>query len=298
MFAGVVLSVTASLLFGLLSYYSVLLLPLNGYGIVAWRVLFTALILLLVMSAGRYWLSFVADITALRQRRYGIPALLAGTALLSVQLTLFGWAPVNGEGQALAMGYFMLPLTLVLSGRIFYRERLSGMQKTALLFALAGVVAGLINSGGFSPVSLLVMLGYPPYFLLRKRLPLNALNGIFTEHLLLIPVAVSILLCQDFNPVFFTAHEGYALFWLTGLGLISAAALLAYMAASRSLPMVLFGLLSYVEPLALFVVALMLGEPLRPADLWTYIPIWLAVLCLMLEGGRQMLRTSVPARVT
>ena len=290
MFAGILLSVMASCVFGVLSYYSVLLLPLNGFGIVAWRVVFTTGMLLLVMSLGRFWPLFIAQFRSLLQQKHGLLMAIGGTALLSVQLALFGWAPINGEGQALAMGYFLLPLTLVLTGRVIYGERLTPMRRAAVACASVGVLAGLVTTGGFSLVSLIVMLGYPPYFLLRKRLPLNALNGVFTENVLLVPVAILILFYQSFNPAFFAQHQQGAWLLLCGLGIVSATALLCYMGASRKLPMVLFGLLGYVEPLLLFVVALLIGETMTVQHLWTYIPIWLAVLCLVAEGVRKLLR--------
>ena len=40
----------------------------------------------------------------------------------------------------------------------------------------------------------------------------------------------------------------------------------------------------------LFVVALLIGETMTVQHLWTYIPIWLAVLCLVAEGVRKLLR--------
>ncbi|MGV8469012.1 EamA family transporter RarD, partial [Pseudomonas aeruginosa] len=71
------------------------------------------------------------------------------------------------------------------------------------------------------------------------------------------------------------------------LGLISALAFGAMMASSRLLPMGLFGILSYVEPVLLFLVAvLFLGEAFRPEQLWTYAPIWLAVLLTGWDSAR------------
>ena len=72
------------------------------------------------------------------------------------------------------------------------------------------------------------------------------------------------------------------LWWLIpGLGLLGTLAFAAMMASSRLLPMGLFGILSYVEPVLLFAVAVaFLGEPFNPDQLWTYLPIWLAVLLI------------------
>jgi len=53
------------------------------------------------------------------------------------------------------------------------------------------------------------------------------------------------------------------------------------------LPMGLFGILSYVEPVLLFGVSVfVLGEHFDPAQLWTYLPIWLAVLLVGWDSAR------------
>ena len=65
---------------------------------------------------------------------------------------------------------------------------------------------------------------------------------------------------------------------------------MCYILASRLLPFSLFGLLSYVEPVLLVVVALLLGESIGRDEWLTYIPIWLAVLLLVSEGASHLLR--------
>ena len=43
---------------------------------------------------------------------------LLGTLDAGSQFWLFMWAPVNGEGVNIAMGYFLFPLVMALLGRI------------------------------------------------------------------------------------------------------------------------------------------------------------------------------------
>ena len=65
------------------------------------------------------------------------------------------------------------------------------------------------------------------------------------------------------------------------------------MAASRLLPMGLFGILSYVEPVLLFAIAvLFLGEAFNPAQIWTYGPIWIAVLLTGWDSARLLRRQA------
>jgi chloramphenicol-sensitive protein RarD len=83
------------------------------------------------------------------------------------------------------------------------------------------------------------------------------------------------------------------LLWLIPLlGLISASALVVYIIASRLLPFSLFGLLSYVEPVLLLGVALLLGESIKSGEWLTYIPIWMAVVVLVFEGFKHLMRQS------
>src|SRR3546814_2332435 len=83
------------------------------------------------------------------------------------------------------------------------------------------------------------------------------------------------------------------------LGLLVSVALVCYVSASRHLPLSLFGILGYVEPVLLFWVALLfLGEDMAPGALWTYIPIWLAVGLIVVEGFRAWLKESRGVRIS
>ncbi|MNG24287.1 hypothetical protein D3C84_1089980 [compost metagenome] len=65
---------------------------------------------------------------------------------------------------------------------------------------------------------------------------------------------------------------------------------MSYIVASRLLPFSLFGLLSYVEPVLLLGVALLLGESIKAGEWLTYIPIWMAVAVLVFEGFKHLVR--------
>ena len=99
--------------------------------------------------------------------------------------------------------------------------------------------------------------------MLRRKLHTNTLAGHWLDVLLLTPVCLWLalrVLPQGISG--WSAIQGEpALHLLVPLlGVLSAVALALYMAASRLLPLGLFGLLSYVEPLLLVVAALLMGE--------------------------------------
>lgn len=74
------------------------------------------------------------------------------------------------------------------------------------------------------------------------------------------------------------------------LGALSALALGLYMAANRRLPLGLFGLLSYVEPLLLVAAALLMGERMQPGQAPMYALIGAGVALLVLEGAWKLKR--------
>src|SRR5690606_41991940 len=81
----------------------------------------------------------------------------------------------------LSLGYFLLPLTMILAGRFLYDERLSRLQQLATLFAVVGVANQLIQVGGLAWETWLVALGYPAYFALRRRLGTYNLGGMLGD---------------------------------------------------------------------------------------------------------------------
>lgn len=280
-------SVLASVLFGGIYYLSPLLLPLDGEQIFGWRVIltwpFTTALLLWRGQGGR-----VAALLASARASwtYGL-TLLVCAALLGLQLWLFMWAPLHGRALPVSLGYFLLPLVMVLTGSLVFRERLSTGQKLATALAAAGVAHELLRVGGLSWETWVVALGYPLYFVLRRRLGSDHLGGHWLDMTLLVPAALwfmlrspSSLLHLDSHPVLFAL--------LPLLGVLSALALALYMAASRWLPLGLFGLLTYVEPVLLVAVALLLGERVEPEQWWTYGLVFAAVGMLLTEGFRQV----------
>lgn len=282
---GVALSVLSSCLFAALYYYTTVLYPLKGTEVFAWRVTLCLPVLALVIYRARGWHEIRTVYGRLRKELRLWPLLLLSAALIGTQLWLFAWAPLNQKGLDVSMGYFLLPLVMVLVGRVFYGERLSRTQTLAVLVAAVGVAHELLQSGSFSWVTALVMFGYPPYFILRRVLRMGSLSALWFDMLFMMPGALFILLSQEMSLLDQFSRFPRLFGQVPLLGLISSAALVAYVSASRMLPLGLFGILGYVEPVLLFWVSvLFLNETISYQAWFTYVPIWIAVVLIAAEG--------------
>lgn len=274
---GIALSVGASALFALMSAYAKLLAPLTGLDIFAWRILWTAPGAMVLLALRRRVPEFRRlAACALASWRIAL-TLPVAAGLLGVQLWVFLWAPLHGRMLEVSLGYFLLPLTMVLVARVYYRERLDPVQWLAVTCAALGVAHELWATHAFSWPTLLVALGYPPYFVLRRKIDADSLALFAVEMLLLFPVAVVMVATSPSAGAAF----GRVALWgvlLPGLGVISTLGLSCYLMASRLLPMALFGILGYVEPVLIVVVVVtLLGETLSTQQIATYLPIWIAL---------------------
>ncbi|CAG4918035.1 EamA family transporter RarD [Paraburkholderia saeva] len=283
---GIALSVGASALFALLSAYAKLLAPLTGLDIFAWRIIWTVPgALLLIALRGRLPALRELALRTIRQPRIGF-ALVVSAGLLGLQLWVFLWAPLHGRMLEVSLGYFLLPLIMVLVGRFYYHERLDGLQWLAVACAALGVAHELWMTRAFSWPTLLVALGYPPYFVLRRKINADSLTAFAVEVSLLFPVAIAFVVTGGSLAWLAGRYDMWFLL-LPGLGALSTVALASYLKASRLLPMALFGILGYVEPVLLVIVSVtLLGETLSAAQLATYGPIWIAVALTALHGVR------------
>jgi chloramphenicol-sensitive protein RarD len=179
---------------------------------------------------------------------------------------------------------------LVLVGRFLYGDRMTWWQWSAAGIAAAGVAFEIVRVGSIGWETLLVAIGYPVYFVLRRSLGLGHLGGMWWEIAVAVPVAAVLLGLEAASGSAFAAHP--ALWWSApAFGLFAAVALLLYLLASRLLPLSLFGLLSYVEPALLVVASLLIGERIAAAELPGYLAIWAAVAVLLAGGIAEALRS-------
>jgi chloramphenicol-sensitive protein RarD len=133
-------------------------------------------------------------------------------------------------------------------------------------------------------VTFAICVGYPVYFILRRRHRLDGPVAFGGEMLVLAPVVLVAMATAD--PA---SSAPATLAGLAGVGLFTAAAMAGYLAAARLLTLPVFGLASYVEPVLLVVVSLLLGESFHGAgDLFVYLAIALALAVLALDGLRAM----------
>lgn len=256
---------------------------MTGTDVFVWRVLTMWCAIVVWIVASGQWQGIKSEVAFLAKTPKKLAILLLGTPIMLSQMWLFMWAPVNGQGVEVAMGYFLYPLVMVLFGCVFFKEKLNPLKRLAVALAAIGVLLALVDGGGLSWATFWVCITFPIYYVLRRSLPLRPLGGLLVDSTIFLPLGLAYLLLYPdtrqvlLNPV--------VLAKVFGLGAISLVAFMANLRAIKLLPVSMFGMLSYLEPLLLFVLAVtILGEPLDLNSLASYGLIAMAIGCLIVNA--------------
>ncbi len=295
---GVALAILSNMLFGVLYAYSSFLAPLSGTQVFIWRMLamWVALIGYLVIS-GRLGLH-INKLRALRTVKQWVWLLLPTPIFLS-QFWLFMWAPVNGQGVQTAMGYFLFPLMMAIFGCVLFGEKLSRLQWLAVAFAAVGVSSEIVRTQSISWATLWVCGTYPVYYILRRLQGIGAITGLLVDLTIFAPFALAYLFFIAPSSLEIVGGSGFFIMMLVGLGVLSVIAMKTNVDASQMLPVNVYGMMSYIEPALLFILAItILGNPFESAMIYSYGLIWLGIACLIVHGIRQLHRAHKQSKTS
>ncbi|MCW8943543.1 MAG: EamA family transporter RarD [Sedimenticola sp.] len=256
-----------------------------------WSLLFT---LILVGTTGQ-----VRIFIRLFSNRKLLLILLISSILVSVNWLGFIWAVNNEKALEASMGYFIMPIVMVLLGRLFLDERLSRSQVISLVLVCLGVLNLLVAIQQLPWIALLLAISFGFYSLVRKKVNVSALVGLTMECLFLTPVALCYLwlLHRDGELVFGTLNIGFDLL-LIGSGLMTALPLILFTSASKRLRLGTVGLLQYLNPTVQFLLAVFLfNEPFSIPHLITFSLIWLGLIIFSVDSRNQMKRDSLARKL-
>lgn len=293
---GVLVSILSSIAFAALSFVAAQLSVLSGAEVWAWRILMTVPGILFLLAISGRWFWFSGELKRAIASPKKLLAFAFNVPMLSSQMYLFGWAPQTGNTLALSMGYFLMPIVMVIVGRVVFKEKLSAMTVVATLIATAAIVFEVFRAGGLGWVTAYVAFGYPIYFVLRRVLETDGVGALTWEMALAFPLAAYVAMRNGSDSL--EVATPFTIVMLLVLGALSIIGLVTYVMSAKLLPYAVFGLLSYLEPILVTIVASMIGERIVGSEWITYIGIWLAIAVLGIDGVRAIIqrrRWAVPA---
>lgn len=239
------------------------------------RIVWSFFFLMVLLPFFRRWRAFVATVKNGRNM-----AILLGTTLLvSFNWFVFIWAVKNHHVVQASLGYFINPLVSVVLGMLFLRERLRRLQALAALLAGTGVLYMTIALGQVPWISLSLAVTFGFYGLIRKVAPVEALEGLAVETLILFAPAVVYLLYLDHQGSGAFFHLGWRIDLLLMATIVfTAVPLLLFTLGTRRLTLTTLGFLQYLAPSGNLLLAVFVyHEPFSMVQGTTFALIWTAL---------------------
>jgi chloramphenicol-sensitive protein RarD len=287
--------VAAYLCWGFFPLYWPLLDPAGSLEILAHRVIWSLLFVLLLITVMRRWRRFL-DIA--RDRRMML-ILAAASVVIAVNWGSFIYGVTNGHVVETSLGYFINPLVTVLLGVFVLKETLRPAQWIAVGIGAIAVVVLTIDYGRLPWIALLVASSFATYGFLKKKADLGAFEGLGMETLILAPVALAFLITLQLRGELTFGHEGAGnTALLIGTGVVTAIPLLLFSAAATRLTLTTIGLLQYVGPVLQFIFGLtVFDEEMSDARWVGFVLVWLALVIFTADAIRSRRRVPEPAQI-
>ncbi|TXH66754.1 MAG: EamA family transporter RarD [Thiothrix sp.] len=294
---GLVYGVTAYTIWGLFPWYFHFLNHVNPWQVLTQRIIWS----FLLVSVIALFIHHASSIKAAMTQRKVISGLLLSSLLIAANWLIFIWAVGQGRVLESSLGYFITPLVSVLLARIFLKESLDRYRLSACILALIGVLWLVIHLGvlPWLPLSLALSFGF--YGLVRKKVPVDSLTGLWVETGILLPFALSWWLWLEWQGQSQLFSENFqTTFLLIFSGALTAAPLLLFASAANRLSLTAVGFMMYINPTMQFLTAIyLLKEPFNHQQLVAFIFIWIALVVFSFGAMRQPnAKTPVHATTT
>lgn len=246
---GMMAALSTYLIWGVLPLYWNLLARAGANEILAHRIIWSFIFMVVVLMVTKRWQSFKEDCRTLWQNKKRGAILLLAAFTISLNWLTYIWAVNHGHVIDTSIGYYINPLMSVLFGIVFFRERISGLKKISLLLAAIGIVLMTYQLGKLPWVAVVLAVSFSVYGALKKQLHLNPFSSITLETLLMVPFAVPYIGILMMSPAnhFSLATPDLALY-LMGTGVVTAVPLVLFSYGANLLPLNVLGFFQYISP--------------------------------------------------
>jgi chloramphenicol-sensitive protein RarD len=287
--AGLFYGLAAYGLWGIMPIYFKWLQAVPSIDIVAHRIVWSLLVLVLLVSLARAW----DQVRAAARSRKAMALLFVTALLIGTNWLLYVYAINSGHILAGSLGYYLNPLANILLGRFILKERLTRLQWAAVAIAAGGIAVLAAGAMNTLWISLTLCFSFATYGLLRKIVHVDALAGLTIETSLLFPIALGWLLLGGASGLPM-GRGGQETALLMAAGVVSTVPLLCFTAAARRLAYSTVGMLQFIAPTLQFLLAVAAyGEPFTRAHavafgcIWTALALYLSALVHDLRLARQ-----------
>jgi len=271
---GVLAGLFAYFSWGFLPAYFKFMQDVPPLEMVAHRVVWAVPFGLLIILIRRQWRDVLKAVRQLRT----MGLLFVTSVMITINWTLYVWAVQNDQVFQGSLGYYINPLFYVLVGVVFFKDPFRRLQKYAIICATVAVVLLIVVGGRVPVIALTLALSFTTYGVIRKKVDIGGMPGLFIETVILCLPAFFYLvwLKTTGELVYHLNGPGHGFSFMLA-GPVTVLPLLMFAISARRLTLSTMGFMQFIGPTIQFCLGVYYGEQLTPAYLGCFMLVWLAV---------------------
>lgn len=279
---GFIYAILAFSFWGLVPIYFKALSSVSPAEVLAHRILWSVMLLFMIILFSRQF----GALKILTQDMHKIKYLVLSSLLVSTNWLVFIWAVSNNMLTEASLGYYINPLVNFALGVLFFKERPNIAQILAIVLAFLAIVYQVLTIGSLPIVSLVLAFSFAFYGLVRKKVNIPSVTGLYIETMILFPLALLYfiyLISMGTNA--FTLPLDYTSYLLLLAGVITVVPLLWFNSAATKISLIHIGFFQYIGPTISFSLAIFVyHEPFSHEKLITFVLIWLALIVFSVDA--------------
>lgn len=281
-------------LWGLFPLYFHLLQGISPVEVVANRVVWSLVFLVVLTLLTRSWAKTLAAARSVRN----VVLLTIAAAFLALNWGVYVYAVVTDQVVEASLGYFINPLVSVGLGVLVLRERLRLGQWIAVGVAVLAVGVLTVSYGRPPWISLVLAFSFGIYGLLKKQVGTGSVESLTIETAALAPLALVFMAWYaSTGDSALAAGEASDIVLLILLGPVTAIPLLAFGGAATRIPLSTLGLMQYFTPVFQFLIGVVVFGEAMSATRWVgFLLVWISLVVMSVDGLRAA-RRSATSRV-
>lgn len=278
---GLSLVFVAYLTWGLLPLYWKLLSHVEAKEILTHRIIWSAVFLGVVLVLNGQLISAIRKF----KDKAAMKSLATSSLLITINWLIYVWAIGKGYFIEAGLGYYICPLFTIALGRLILGEKLSGTKKIAVILTATGVFWKIIASGRLPMVALGLGISFAFYTLLRKKNPINSLEGLFIETILsFIPAVLYLSYLVITKQAAILEGNLFLNYLLIASGVVTALPLLLFAIGAPKVPLQTTAIFQFITPTLSTILGLLNGDSINPNQYIAYGFIWFGIIVYLIPS--------------
>ena len=280
---GIIAALIAYISWGVLPLYFILVKEVGSLELLAHRIIWAIPFGALIIHVRRQW----PEVRRALTHRQMLGYLIASAIFIAGNWLVYILAVQKEQIFQASLGYYINPLLFAVVGVFFFGEKLRRPQVIAIALAAVGVAILAASGSQFPAIAIFLGISFTIYGVIRKKVIIGGMPGLFIETLVLLPLSLVYLywITQGGTATFSSSEPRMAML-LVLAGPITVVPLLCFALAARRLNLSTVGMMQFIAPTMQFLVGVAYGEQLTLAHILCFTCIWIAVTIFSWDAWR------------